>query len=95
MMFIHQISWVVLKFQWQKFEQNRKAKALQPVDYCCTRSPPGRSGSALTYSCLNKKLSYRAGGGAQVIEHLPSKCEALSSIPSTTKKKKKPDKTLL
>jgi hypothetical protein len=26
---------------------------------------------------------------AQVVQHLPSKCEALSSNPSTTKKKKK------
>lgn len=58
-MFIHQISWVVLKFQWQKFEQNRKAKALQPADCCCMRSPRGRSGSALTCSFLSKKPSYR------------------------------------
>uniref|UniRef100_A0A8C0ZRY8 Ig-like domain-containing protein n=1 Tax=Castor canadensis TaxID=51338 RepID=A0A8C0ZRY8_CASCN len=29
-----------------------------------------------------------AGGMAQVVEHLPSKCEALSSSPSTTKKKR-------
>jgi hypothetical protein len=28
-----------------------------------------------------------SGGVAQVVEHLPSKCEALSSKPSTTKKK--------
>jgi hypothetical protein len=28
----------------------------------------------------------RAGGEAQVIEHLPSKCEVLSSNTSTTKK---------
>lgn len=60
--FIHQISWVVLKFQWQKFEQNRKAKALQPADCCCTRSPRGRSGSALTCSFLSKKLSCRGLG---------------------------------
>jgi hypothetical protein len=30
----------------------------------------------------------RAGKVAQVVEHLPSKCEALSSDPSSTKKKK-------
>jgi hypothetical protein len=28
-----------------------------------------------------------AGGVAQVVEHLPSKCKALSSYPSTAKKK--------
>jgi hypothetical protein len=31
----------------------------------------------------------RAGEVSQVVEHLPSKCEALSSNPSTAKKKKK------
>jgi hypothetical protein len=35
-----------------------------------------------------------AGEVAQVVECLPSKCEALNSNPSTTKKKKK-DKVLL
>jgi hypothetical protein len=29
--------------------------------------------------------SSRAGGVAQAVEHLPSKCEALSSSPSTAK----------
>lgn len=53
------ISWVVLKFRWQKFEQNRKAKALKPADSCCTRSPPVRSGSALTCSFFSKKLTCR------------------------------------
>lgn len=57
--FLQMISWVVLKFQWQKFEQNRKAKALQPAASCCTRSPPGRSGSALTCSFSSKELSCR------------------------------------
>jgi hypothetical protein len=39
---------------------------------------------------LEKYLTHkRAGGVAQVIECLPSKCEALSSNPSTEKKKKK------
>jgi hypothetical protein len=34
-----------------------------------------------------KKITHeRAGGVAQVVEHLPSKCKALSSIPSTVKK---------
>jgi hypothetical protein len=31
----------------------------------------------------------RAGGMAQAVEHLPSKCDTLSSNPRTTKKKKK------
>lgn len=57
--FHQMISWVVLKFQWQKFAQNRKAKAPQPADCCCMRSPLGRSGSALTCSFLSKKLSCR------------------------------------
>jgi hypothetical protein len=35
-----------------------------------------------------KQLS-RAGRVAQVVERLPSKCEALNLSPSTTKKKKK------
>lgn len=61
-MSIHQISWVARKFQWQKFEQNRKAKALQLADSCCTRSPLGRSGSDLTYSFLSRKLSCRGLG---------------------------------
>jgi hypothetical protein len=30
-----------------------------------------------------------AGGMTQVVEHLPSKCEALNPNPSTKKKKKK------
>jgi hypothetical protein len=34
----------------------------------------------------------RAGGVAQVVEHLPRKCEALSSNPSPAKKKKKKKK---
>jgi hypothetical protein len=33
-------------------------------------------------------MKWRASGVAQVVEHLPSKCEALNSIPSTEKKKK-------
>lgn len=65
--FIHQISWVGLKSQWRKFEQNRKAKALPPGDSCCTRSPPGRSGSALTCSFLSKKLSCRGLGRASAL----------------------------
>ncbi|KAM4867524.1 intersectin-2 isoform 4-T5 [Thomomys bottae] len=56
------ISWVVLKFQWQKFEQNRKAKAPQPAGCCCMRSPLERSGSALTCSYLNRKPSCREVG---------------------------------
>jgi hypothetical protein len=36
---------------------------------------------------LNEKL--RAGSMAQMVEYLPSKCEALSSNHSTIKKKKK------
>jgi hypothetical protein len=33
--------------------------------------------------------SYWTGGVAQVVKHLSSKCKALSSNPSTVKKKKK------
>jgi hypothetical protein len=33
-------------------------------------------------------IQNRAGGVAEVVKHLPSKCEALSSNSSTTKKKK-------
>jgi hypothetical protein len=33
--------------------------------------------------------SYSAGGAAQVVERLPSECEALSTNPTTTTKKKK------
>lgn len=55
--FLRMISWVVLKFHWQKSEQNRKAKARPPADSCCMRSPLGRSGSDLTCSFLNKNLS--------------------------------------
>jgi hypothetical protein len=37
----------------------------------------------------------RPGGVAQVIERLPSKCEALTSNPSTTTKKKKKKKKII
>jgi hypothetical protein len=37
----------------------------------------------------------RAGGMAQVIEHLPSKCEDLNSNPSTAKNKKRKEKGYL
>jgi hypothetical protein len=37
----------------------------------------------------NKSKAKRIGAVDQVIEHLPSKCKALSSNPSTEKKKKK------
>jgi hypothetical protein len=36
----------------------------------------------------------RTGRVAQVVEHLPSKCEALSSNPRTSKKKKKEEEKL-
>jgi hypothetical protein len=36
-----------------------------------------------TMTC--SKVSPRAGGEAQVVEHLPCKCKALSSNPSTSK----------
>jgi hypothetical protein len=36
----------------------------------------------------DQKYRPRAGGVAQVIEHLPSKCETLCSSPDSTKKKK-------
>jgi hypothetical protein len=38
---------------------------------------------------VSKFPFYGAGGMAQVVEHLPSKYEALSSNPNTKKKKKK------
>jgi hypothetical protein len=34
------------------------------------------------------KNNDRTGGIAQVVEHLPSRCEALGLIPSTKKKEK-------
>jgi hypothetical protein len=34
-------------------------------------------------------LDKRAGGADQAVEHLPSKCETLSSNPSIAKKKNK------
>jgi hypothetical protein len=37
----------------------------------------------------------QAGSVAQVVEHLPGKCKALSSNSSTTQKKKKKDPYLL
>jgi CRISPR/Cas system-associated protein Cas7 (RAMP superfamily) len=36
----------------------------------------------------NKNKAKRAGGVIKAVEHLLSKCKALSSNPSTTKKKK-------
>jgi hypothetical protein len=39
-----------------------------------------------------KNIKKRAGGVAQVIEWLSSKCETLSSNPTTAKKKKKATK---
>jgi hypothetical protein len=38
------------------------------------------------------RTNSRAGGEAQMVEHLPSKGEALSSSPSIAKKKKKKKK---
>uniref|UniRef100_A0A8C0L8U6 Uncharacterized protein n=1 Tax=Canis lupus dingo TaxID=286419 RepID=A0A8C0L8U6_CANLU len=52
-------AWVIRKPKWQKFPQNREAKAPQPVDSCCMRSPPGRSSSALTCSFWNKRVPFR------------------------------------
>lgn len=57
MVFTPQTSWVALKSPWQRFGQNRKAKALRLAGCCCTKSPPGKSGSASTCNSLNKKLS--------------------------------------
>jgi hypothetical protein len=37
---------------------------------------------------MYKSEENKASGVAQVAEHLPSKCEALNSGPSTTKKKR-------
>jgi hypothetical protein len=42
------------------------------------------------YAQPSKYITSLMGWGmAQVVDHLPSKCEALNSNPSTTKKKKK------
>jgi hypothetical protein len=41
---------------------------------------------------IKKNAKFRAGGVVQVVECLPSKCEALSLNPSTEKKKKKKKK---
>jgi hypothetical protein len=35
------------------------------------------------------RMSCQSGGVTQVVQHLPSKCEVLSSSPTTAKKKKK------
>jgi hypothetical protein len=44
----------------------------------------------MVYETLpGKRKSKRTWGVDQVVEHLPSKWEALSSIPSDAKKKKK------
>jgi hypothetical protein len=40
--------------------------------------------------CLQNNQSKKAGGVAQEIENLPSKCKALSSNASTTKQRKNP-----
>jgi hypothetical protein len=39
-----------------------------------------------------KKRQARAGGATQTVQSLPSKCEVLSSKPSTTKKKQRKEK---
>jgi hypothetical protein len=41
-----------------------------------------------------EKLTKLTGRVTQVVEHLPSKCEALNSNPSTTKKQKQKQKNL-
>jgi hypothetical protein len=38
---------------------------------------------------LAKQMERKAGGITQVVEHLPSKCKALISNPSTNKETKK------
>jgi hypothetical protein len=49
----------------------------------------------LARSCLRNTAQHkRKWGVTQVVEHLPSMCEALDSIPSTIKKKKKKRKML-
>jgi hypothetical protein len=42
---------------------------------------------ALSIKGHHKKFSEQAGGMAQVVKHLPSKCDALNSNPSTVKEK--------
>jgi hypothetical protein len=41
------------------------------------------------YKALSEKQTDRTGSGAQAVEHLPSKCKALSSNPSSAKKNQK------
>jgi hypothetical protein len=54
------------------------------VVYVCNLSYWRRQGRRIT---VLLKKQQRIGGMNQVIEHLPSKFKALSSCPSTTKKK--------
>jgi hypothetical protein len=51
---------------------------------------PGREDSSR--DSILKNTQKRAGGVAQAIEHLPSKCEALSSTVGTVLQKKKKKK---
>jgi hypothetical protein len=46
-------------------------------------------GKSMKLYLRNKLKCKRAGGMSQVVEHLPSKCKALGSIPTTIIKKKK------
>jgi hypothetical protein len=46
-------------------------------------------GLGLKQDAISKITKAKSWGVAQVVEHLPSKCKALSSSPSTEKKKKK------
>jgi hypothetical protein len=58
------------------------------VVYACHPSYVGRVNRRIVIQAgPRKNLRPRAGGMIQVKDHLPSKCEALNSNPSTAKSK--------
>jgi hypothetical protein len=61
------------------------------VQWCASVIPVTAGNKIGGLQCRPAKITRakRAGGVAQVVEYLLSKCEALSSNPSTEKKKKK------
>jgi hypothetical protein len=69
-------------------------RAIPPWDDKRTKSSSARTGSQLIMpnQSDDSRINIRIlglGGMAQVVEYLPSKCEALHSNPTTTKFKKK------
>jgi hypothetical protein len=49
----------------------------------------------MNFRVLTCSVSWGVGGMAQVIEHLPSNCEALNSNPQYHQKKKNEEKVVL